>query len=190
MHNTNRLQFWVLFREWGILSFFHAGKMTTHCEKIPHFHCGYFRPCVCVPLFEPGGPVFKVHMVISIRTWMMQQVVGRFCIFVVAIASLCVCVTRHDRSCVKILHFHCSYFWLMCVCVYVCVYVCAATHDATVMWKFRAFIAAISSLCVCLFALLCVWTGLGRLWGAHQLRVFLNLNLNVFPVASCHILQL
>ena len=78
----------------------------------------------------------------------------------------------------------------LCVCMYVRVYVCAAMHDTTVIWKFRAFIAAISSLCVCLFALLCVWTGPGQLWGAHQLRVFLNLNLNVFPVASCHILQL
>ena len=39
--------------------------MTTHHEKILHFYCGYFQPCVCVPLFGPGGLVFKVHMVIS-----------------------------------------------------------------------------------------------------------------------------
>ena len=34
--------FRVLFRERGILSFFHAGKMTTYHVKIPHFRCGYF----------------------------------------------------------------------------------------------------------------------------------------------------
>ena len=107
--------------------------MTTHREKILHFRCSYFRPCVCVPLFGPGGLVFKVHMVISIRTWMMQQVVGRFCIFVVAIASLCVCVMRCDRSCVKIPHFRCSYFWLVCVCVCACVCMCCdARHDSHV----------------------------------------------------------
>ena len=50
--------FRVLFRERGILSFFHAGKMTTHRAKIPRFCCGYFRPCV--PLLGPGGPVFNV----------------------------------------------------------------------------------------------------------------------------------
>ena len=35
--------FRVLFRERGILSFFHAGKMTTYRVKIPRFRCGYFR---------------------------------------------------------------------------------------------------------------------------------------------------
>ena len=50
--------FRVLFRERGILSFFHVGKMTTHRAKIPRFCCGYFRPCV--PLLGPGGPVFNV----------------------------------------------------------------------------------------------------------------------------------
>ena len=72
--------------------------MITHREKIPRFCCSYFQPCVCVPLFGPGGLVFKVRMVISIQTWMMQQVVGRFCIFVAAIASLCVCAVRHDAT--------------------------------------------------------------------------------------------
>ena len=72
--------------------------MTTHREKIPRFRCGYFQPCVCVPLFGPGRPVFKVRTVISVRTWMMQQVVGRFRIFVVAIAGLCVCAVRRDAT--------------------------------------------------------------------------------------------
>ena len=41
--------FRVLFRERGILLFFHAGKMTTYRVKIPRFRCGYFRlVCVCV----------------------------------------------------------------------------------------------------------------------------------------------
>ena len=187
-------RFWVLFRERGILSFFHAGKITTHREKILHFRCGYFRPCVCVPLFGPGGPVFKVRMVISVWTWMMQQVVGKFCVFVAAIAGLCVCATWRDRSCVKILHFRCGYFWLVCVCVCVCMCVCMyvlrratwqlCENSVLSLWLFPAYVY------VCLFALLCVWTGPGRLWGAHQLWVFLNLKLNVFPVASCHILQL
>ena len=69
--------------------------MTTHREKILRFRCGYFRPCVCVPLFGPGGPVFKLRTVISVRTWMMQQVVGKFRIFVAAIAGLCV---RRDAT--------------------------------------------------------------------------------------------
>ena len=55
---------------------------------------------------------------------MMQQVVGRFCVFVVAIAGLCVCATQCDRSHVKILHFRYGYFWLVCMCVCVCVCVC------------------------------------------------------------------
>ena len=58
---------------------------------------------------------------------------GKFRIFVAAIAGLCVCVTRCDRSRVKIPHFCCGYFRLVCVCVYVCVYVCAATRDTTVV---------------------------------------------------------
>ena len=109
--------------------------MTTHREKIPRFRCGYFRPCVCVPLFGPGGPVFKVRMVISVQTWMMQQVMGKFRVFVAAIAGLCVCATRRDRSRVKIPHFRCGYFQLVCVCVcvYVCVYICAVTRDTTVV---------------------------------------------------------
>ena len=37
------VRFRVLFRERGILSFFHAGKMTTYRAKIPRFRCGYFR---------------------------------------------------------------------------------------------------------------------------------------------------
>ena len=40
--------FRVLFRERGILSIFHAGKMTTHRAKIPRFRCSYFQPCVPV----------------------------------------------------------------------------------------------------------------------------------------------
>ena len=46
--------FRVLFRERGILSFFHAGKMTTHREKIPRFRCGYFRPCAFVWAGQAG----------------------------------------------------------------------------------------------------------------------------------------
>ena len=148
--------FRVLFREWGILSFFHAGKMTTHREKIPRFRCGYFRPCVCVPLFRPGGLVFKVHAVISVRTWMMQQVMGKFRVFVAAIAGLCVCATRRDRSRVKIPHFCCGSFRLVCVCMYVLRCAMQQSCENSVL----------------------------------SLRLFLNLKLNVFPVASCHILQL
>ena len=44
----DHVMFRVLFRERGILSFFHAGKMTTHRAKIPRFRCGYFRPCAFV----------------------------------------------------------------------------------------------------------------------------------------------
>ena len=131
--------------------------MTTHCEKIPHFCCGYFWPCVCVPLFGPGGPVFKVRMVISVQTWMMQQVVGRFRVFVVAIAGLCVCATRRNRSCVKILHFRCSYFRLVCVCV--CMYVLRRTMRQSCensVLSLRLFPAYV---CVCL---LCFVFGPGR----------------------------
>ena len=35
--------FRVLFRERGILLFFHVGKMTTYRAKILRFRCGYFR---------------------------------------------------------------------------------------------------------------------------------------------------
>ena len=135
--------------------------MTTHCEKIPRFRCGYFRPCVCVPLFGPGGPVFKVCAVISVRTWMMQQVVGKFRVFVVAIAGLCVCATRRDRSRVKIPHFCCGYFRLVCVCVCMCVcmYVLRrATRQSceNSVLSLRLFPAFV---CVCL---LCFVFGLGQ----------------------------
>ena len=60
---------------------------------------------------------------------------GRFHIFVAAIAGLCVCAMQLNRSHVKIPHFRCGYFQLVCVCVcmYVCVYVCDAMHDTTVV---------------------------------------------------------
>ena len=45
-HQVTDIVFRVLFRERGILSFFHAGKMTTHHVKIPRFRCGYLRPRV------------------------------------------------------------------------------------------------------------------------------------------------
>ena len=48
------LWFQVLFREQGILSFFHAGKMTTHHAKIPHFCCSYFRPCAFTRAGQAG----------------------------------------------------------------------------------------------------------------------------------------
>ena len=147
------------------MSFFHAGKMTTHREKIPRFCCSYFRPYVCVPLFGPGGPVFKVRMVISARTWMMQQVVGKFRVFVAAIAGLCVCATRRDRSRVKIPHFRCGYFRLVCVCVCVCVCMCVCMYvlqratqqscenSVLPLWLFPAY--------VCVY-LLCFVFGPGR----------------------------
>ena len=50
-------RFRVLFRERGILLFFHAGKMTTHRAKIPRFHCSYFQPCVPV---LGHRPVFNI----------------------------------------------------------------------------------------------------------------------------------
>ena len=137
------------------MSFFHAGKMTTHREKIPRFRCGYFRPCVCVPLFGPGGLVFKVHTVISVRTWMMQQVMGKFRVFVAAIAGLCVCATQCDRSRVKIPHFRCGYFRLVCVCVCmcVCIYVLRCTMRQSCensVLSLRLFPAYV---CVCCSAL-------------------------------------
>ena len=156
--------FRVLFREQGILSFFHAGKITTHHEKILRFHCSYFRPCVCVPLFGPGGPIFKVHTVISIQTWMMQQVVGRFHIFVAAIAGLCVCAMQLNRSHVKIPHFRCGYFQLVCVCV--CMYVMRCTTRQSCensMLSLRLFLAY---MCVCL---LCFVFGPG--WAGFEVLV-------------------
>ena len=115
---------------------------------------------------------------------------GKIPHFLLRLLPAYVCVRRNATGVVWKFRIFVAAISGLCVCVYVCVYICATTRDATVVWKFCAFIAAISSLCVCLFALLCVWTGPGRLWGAHQLQVFLNLKLNVFSVASCHILQL
>ena len=65
--------------------------MTTHHEKIPRFRCGYFRPCVCVPLFGPGGPVFKCAQLFPFE---LDDATSRG----------------------KIPCFCCGYFWLMCVC--------------------------------------------------------------------------
>ena len=92
---------------------------------------------------------------------MMQQVVGKFRVFVAAIAGLCVCATQRDRSCVKIPHFRCSYFQLVCVCVCMCVcmYVLQRTTRQLCensMLSLRLFPAYV---CVCL---LCFVFGPGR----------------------------
>ena len=91
----------------------------------------------------------------------MQQVVGKFRVFVAAIAGLCVCATRRDRSRVKIPHFRCGYFRLVCVCVYICVcmYVLRrATRQSceNSVLSLRLFPAYV---CVCL---LCFVFGPGR----------------------------
>ena len=144
----------VLFRERGILSFFHAGKMTTHHGKIPHFCCSYFWPCVCVPLFGPGGPVFKVHMVISVWTWICNKswensvfllwllpayvcvqrdvtgVMWKFCIFVVAISGLCVCICVCVCMCCDVQCDSCAKIpcfhcsYFWLMCVFVCSALC------------------------------------------------------------------
>ena len=82
--------------------------------------------CVCLCLGQAGW--------FSKCTWLFPFELG-WCnkswedsaFFVAAIASLCVCATRRDRSRVKIPHFCCGYFWLVCVCVCVCVYMCYDT---------------------------------------------------------------
>ena len=118
--------------------------------------------CVCLCLGQAGQ--------FSKCVWLLDDATscGKIPCFCCSYFRL-MCV-QHDVTGVvwKFCIFRCGYFWLMCV--YVCVYICMccdAWHDR-VVWKFHAFIAAISSLYMCLFALLFVWTRLGRLWGACQ----------------------
>ena len=128
----NCLFFRVLFRERGILSFFHAGKMTTHREKIPRFCCGYFRPCVCVPLFGPGRPVFKCAQLFPFE---LDDATSRG----------------------KIPRFCCGYFRLVCVCV--CMYVLRRAMRQSCensVLSLRLFPAYV---CICL---LCFVFGPGR----------------------------
>ena len=163
--------------------------MTTHHAKIPRFHCSYFRPCVCVPLFGPGGPVFKVCMVISVELGWCNKFLGKFRIFVVAISSLCVCATWRDRSHVKIPHFHCGYFRLVCVCVCmcVCIYVLQRATRQSHM-KILCFHCGYFRLCVFVCSAFCLdWARLAS--RCSSIVGISESELNVFPVASCHILQ-
>ena len=89
--------FQVLFRERGILSFFHAGKMTTHREKIPRFRCGYFRPCAFV---WAGWAGFQCDV------WLFPE-----CVLSLNRASFWC-----ERCHVKIPHFRRGYFRTVCVC--------------------------------------------------------------------------
>ena len=100
--------------------------MTTYCAKIPRFRCGYFRPWPCVPLFGPGGPFSKCTGVVRNSTCLLQ------------LFPNLVCAAMMRQSCEN------SAFLLWLFPAYVC--------DTTgVMWKFRIFVAAISSLCVCVY---------------------------------------
>ena len=155
------LMFWVLFREWGILSFFSCRKNNHPLWENSAFLLQLFLTLwVCVPLFGLGGPVFKVCTDISKLGMCCDDATSR----------------------VKIPHFCYSYFWLMCVCdttqqelcgnsvfslqlfpAYMCVCVCMCmVHDTTEscensvfsLWLFLAYV------CVCL--LLCFlfdWAG-------------------------------
>ena len=129
--------FRVLFREQGILSFFHAGKMTTHREKIPHFRCGYFQPCVCAFVWARRAGFQSAHSDFRSN---LDDVTSRgkipcFCCGYCRL--MCVCDATRQESCensaFSLRLFLACVCVCVCVCVYVCVYVCAATRDATVV---------------------------------------------------------
>ena len=115
---------------------------------------------MCVPLFGPGRLVFKVHMVISIRTWMMQQVVGRFRIFCCGYCQLmCVCDAMRQESCENSAFLLQLFLACVCVCMCVCIYVLrhvmqqSCENSVLSLQLFPAYV------CVCL---LCFVFGLGR----------------------------
>ena len=165
--------------------------MTTYPAKIPRFRCSYFRLWPCVPLFGPGGPVFKVRRsrakfhvfvaVISELGMCCATIVWKFRVFVAAISGLCV---RRDRSRVKIPRFRCGYFRLVCVCVCVCVCLCVCLcmcRDATQSCENSVFSLRLSPAYMCALVLF-VWTGPGRLQGAH-----LNCgNFRIWNWMCCH----
>ena len=158
--------------------------MTTYRAKIPRFRCGYFRLWPCVPLFGPGGPVFKVrrshakfHMFVAVISKLgmcCATIVWKFRVFVAAISGLCV---QCDRSRVKIPRFRCGYFRLVCVCVcvYVCLCVCVCVCVCAVTRHSRVKI-----LCFhCgYFRLMCLW---GVVW---KFRVFIAA-ISGLHVCSC-----
>ena len=129
MHLIFLFKFRVLFREQGILLFFHVGKMTTHRVRIPRFCCGYFRPrvCVCVLLFGPvrARPFFFNSNV----DWSCENSRFLLQLFPDCCASVWHVLTLRDKSRVKIPRFRCGYFRTVyvCVCVCVCVRVCRDT---------------------------------------------------------------
>ena len=109
--------------------------------------------CVCAFVWARWAGFQSVHGYFR-QTWMMQQVMGKFCIFVAAISGWCVRCDATGESCEN------SAFLLRlfpaCVCVYVCVYVCTATCNATEscensVLSLRLFPAYV---CVCLLCFL------------------------------------
>ena len=88
------------------MSFFHAGKMTTHHVKILRFHCSYFRlvcvyVCVCACVYVCAA---TRHSRVKIS-----------CFHCSYFQHMCVCAAAGH---VKIPHFRCSYFWLAFVFVW------------------------------------------------------------------------
>ena len=133
--------------------------------------------CVCLCLGQAGRFFFKVRAVIGWcnKSWENSM-------FLLWLFLAYVCATWRNRSHVKIPHFRCSYFWLVCVGVSVCVYVCAATCNATESCENSVLSLQLfpAYVCVCL---LCFLFGPGR----AGFEVLINLN---WICQLPHVLQL
>ena len=153
--------FWVLFREWGILLFFHAGKMTTHCVKIPRFHCSYFRPCVPCLFVWARQAGFYFILYFNVPQSHAQFRMWKFCVFVAAISGVCVCYDACENSA----------FSLQLFPAYVCVCVCAMRQESC---ENSAFLLQLfpANVCVCVCYIACENSAFSlQLFPAYVFRV-------------------
>ena len=177
-HQVTDIVFQVLFREQGILSFFHAGKMTTHRVKIPCFHCGYFQPRVpCLFVWAGRASFYFILFWRSAESCAILHVkILCFRCGYFQLMCACVCATMH----VKILHFRCSYSRLMCVCVCVC-----ATQQESC--ENSAFLLQLfpANVCVCVCHIACENSAFSlRLFPAYVFRVLFR-EWGIKAVFSC-----